>query len=183
MWRWIAEQYKSGRTDWIIDLKEEYCHKRRLSVVQNCFCCEYAISKDEYDYCEHCPVVWGTEEKCRAYYCEQKEELETPYWSLYSRTHPEHQQRMGTEEAYELAMKIANLKAKEEKDVFEKIKAIPTAYNVDKVIKQVSEITDRIHNYCEEIDNNIPEYERSGYKMLPDIEKLQDVIKAGGVNE
>lgn len=55
-------------------------------------------------------------------------------------------------------------------------------YDVDKVVEQVTEITDRINNYCEEIDYNIPENERSGYKMLPDIFKLREVVKAGGVN-
>lgn len=114
MWQWIAEQYKTGRMEWVIDLKTEYCYSRKLHVENHCFCCEYAMSKvkDYDDYCNYCPVVWGTEEKCEAYYCEQKEDLETPYWSLYSRTHPEHPLRMGTEEAYVLAMKIANLKAK-----------------------------------------------------------------------
>ena len=59
----------------------------------------------------------------------------------------------------------------------------PTAYNLDEVIKQVEEITDRILNYCEEIDNNIPENERSGYRLLPDIFKLRDVVKRGGVDK
>lgn len=117
MWRWIAEQYKAGRMAWVIDLKTEYCGSRKLHVENHCFCCEYAKKKDEYDYdyCEHCPVIWGTEQECTAYYCEQKE-LETPYWSLYMRTNPESKKRISAEEAYELAMKIANLKAKEEKD-------------------------------------------------------------------
>lgn len=63
------------------------------------------------------------------------------------------------------------------------IKNIKAAYNVDKVVEQVKEITDRINNYCEEIDHNIPEDERSGYKMLPDLFKLREIVKAGGVNE
>ena len=59
----------------------------------------------------------------------------------------------------------------------------PTAYDLDEVIKQVEEITDRILNYCEEIDNNIPENERSGYRLLPDIFKLRDVVRRGGVDK
>ena len=35
---------------------------------------------------------------------------------------------------------------------------------------------DDIFNYCEEIDNNIPENERSGYKMLPDIHRIRKYI-------
>lgn len=31
------------------------------------------------------------------------------------------------------------------------------------------EAMDRIFNYCEEIDNHITEEERTGYKMLPDV--------------
>lgn len=57
----------------------------------------------------------------------------------------------------------------------------PTAYDLDEVIKQVQEITERIFNYCEEIDNNIPENERSGYRLLPDIFMLRDVVKNGGL--
>jgi hypothetical protein len=43
--------------------------------------------------------------------------------------------------------------------------------------KQVCEIADRIYNYCEEIDYHIPENERSGYKMLPDILKIHELLK------
>lgn len=57
----------------------------------------------------------------------------------------------------------------------------PAAYDLDEVIKQVQEITERIFNYCEEIDNNIPENERSGYRLLPDIFMLRDVVKNGGL--
>ena len=35
---------------------------------------------------------------------------------------------------------------------------------------------DDIFNYCEEIDNSLPENERSGYKMLPDIHKIRKYI-------
>lgn len=35
---------------------------------------------------------------------------------------------------------------------------------------------DDIFNYCEEIDYSIPENERSGYKMLPDIQKIRKYI-------
>lgn len=58
----------------------------------------------------------------------------------------------------------------------------PIAYDLDEVIKQVQKITERIFNYCEEIDNNIPENERSGYRLLPDIFMLRDVVKRGGLN-
>lgn len=44
--------------------------------------------------------------------------------------------------------------------------------SIDKALKAL----DDIFNYCEEIDNNIPENERSGYKMLPDIQKIRKYI-------
>lgn len=61
------------------------------------------------------------------------------------------------------------------------IKNIPTAYDPDKVAKEVREVADRILNYCEEIDWHIPEEERTGYEMLPDIWKLSEIVKKGGV--
>lgn len=57
------------------------------------------------------------------------------------------------------------------------IEAWNTRKPIDRIEKQVSEIADRISNYCEEIDLNIPEEERSGYKMLPDILALKNVVK------
>lgn len=38
------------------------------------------------------------------------------------------------------------------------------------------ESLDNLFNYCEEIDNSLPENERSGYKMLPDIHKIRRYI-------
>lgn len=35
---------------------------------------------------------------------------------------------------------------------------------------------ERIFNYCEEIDNNLPEEEKSGYNMLPDVLLLTDIL-------
>ena len=42
----------------------------------------------------------------------------------------------------------------------------------DEALKAV----DDIFNYCEEIDNSLPENEQSGYKMLPDIHKIRKYI-------
>lgn len=57
----------------------------------------------------------------------------------------------------------------------------PTTYDVSFVLEQVRKIGDRIFNYCEEIDLNLPEEERTGYNMLKDIELLYEVVKKGGV--
>lgn len=43
--------------------------------------------------------------------------------------------------------------------------------------KQAIESLDRIHNYCEEIDNHIPKEERTGYKMLPDVLLISDFLR------
>lgn len=68
-----------------------------------------------------------------------------------------------------------------EEQVDEMVDAIPTAYEPDKVAEEVREVANRIHNYCEEIDWHIPEEERTGYEMLPDIWKLSEIVKKGGV--
>lgn len=58
----------------------------------------------------------------------------------------------------------------------------PTAYNVNKVIVEVNEVLDRLFNFCEEIDLNLPEDERTGYKMLDDIQTIRDIVKRGGID-
>ena len=35
---------------------------------------------------------------------------------------------------------------------------------------------ERIFNYCEEIDLHIPENERTGYEMLPDVQLVERYI-------
>lgn len=118
MWRWIAEQYRAGKMIDVIDLKTEFCRSRRLSVQHHCFCCEYAMQKNvlEYDYCCECPIIWGTEKEKDEYFCEGRIDTISPYWKLLDGTSLGSEERISTEEAYKLAMEIANLKAKEEKD-------------------------------------------------------------------
>lgn len=43
-------------------------------------------------------------------------------------------------------------------------------------VKEANEALDRLFDYCEEIDNHIPEEERTGYAMLPDIQALRKFI-------
>lgn len=45
-------------------------------------------------------------------------------------------------------------------------------------VKEANEALDRLFDYCEEIDNHIPEEERTGYDMLPDIQALRKFISA-----
>ena len=42
--------------------------------------------------------------------------------------------------------------------------------------KQALEAMERIFNYCEEIDLDIPKDERTGYKMLPDFQLVERYI-------
>lgn len=63
MWRWIAEQYRKGRNELIIDLKVEYITNNfwKDDILNNCFCCEYARNQaDIYECvrCDCCPIEW-----------------------------------------------------------------------------------------------------------------------------
>lgn len=42
--------------------------------------------------------------------------------------------------------------------------------------KQALEAMERIFNYCEEIDLHLPEDERTGYNMLPDVQLVERYI-------
>ena len=42
--------------------------------------------------------------------------------------------------------------------------------------KQALEAMERIFNYCEEIDLHLPEDERTGYDMLPDVQLVERYI-------
>ena len=42
--------------------------------------------------------------------------------------------------------------------------------------KQALEAMGRIFNYCEEIDLHLPENERTGYNMLPDVQLVERYI-------
>ena len=48
--------------------------------------------------------------------------------------------------------------------------------------KQALEAMERIFNYCEEIDLHLPEDERTGYDMLPDVQLVERYI-LGSVGE
>lgn len=45
-----------------------------------------------------------------------------------------------------------------------------------KTVEDALDALERIFNYCEEIDNNIPKDERTGYNMLPDVFVIQEVL-------
>lgn len=47
-------------------------------------------------------------------------------------------------------------------------------YDITK--EQALEAMERIFNYCEEIDLHIPEDERTGYNMIPDVQLVEQYI-------
>ena len=42
---------------------------------------------------------------------------------------------------------------------------------------------ERIFNYCEEIDLHLPENERTGYHMLPDVQLVERYILSVGIGD
>lgn len=63
MWRWIADQYRKGRNEFITSLKEEYITKifGEEDIRNDCFCCEYAKNQadiHECMMCDCCPIEW-----------------------------------------------------------------------------------------------------------------------------
>lgn len=103
MWNWIADQYKAGRTEDVLSLKEEFCFKNGIVYLINyCFCCDYA-SDDCIPKCEKCPIVW-----CYfigRFCCESR-------YSLYKKIFDLTKVRCSisnTKKAEKLARKIANL--------------------------------------------------------------------------
>lgn len=68
MWRWIADQYRKGRNEFITGLKVEYITKifGEEDIRNNCFCCEYAKNQAdiyECEMCDCCPIEWKSHVK------------------------------------------------------------------------------------------------------------------------
>ena len=113
MWNWIAKQIKTQPLEerfstpcynWvnlISDLKRYYLYDFK-EVENNCFCCEYAFNTSGYDQrmCDFCPLVWSGIGCCDA----SGEYLRLISLNGYSDENKEN--------AYELALKIANLPEK-----------------------------------------------------------------------
>lgn len=75
MWNWIAEQYENGSEETVEYLKDAYCEINNYDAYCNCFCCEYAMYKNEESSirCASCPLIWGNEDIVNilggGYYC------------------------------------------------------------------------------------------------------------------
>ena len=97
MWNWIASELNKNPDAKVCNLKNKYIktnpniHKYQEYnynedlVYNNCFCCEYALQQAnprmfandfdfwkefDTDFCEHCPLRWGTEDNTEDFFCE-----------------------------------------------------------------------------------------------------------------
>lgn len=119
MWNWIAEQIKKYSVrklksfpDWasiIVLLKQRYTSNMKISIYNDCFCCEYTsvkMDEDFYSYScgETCPLVWGGNNFIGC--------MRAEYGTFESLKDISTENK---EIAYQLALKIANLPEKEER--------------------------------------------------------------------
>ena len=113
MWMWIASQYGQGSTKWVDDLISTFAEQHGTDILNAC--CYYNVNeitdnKMTCPPCHRCPVVWGTESYCGAYFCEYDDdnEMYNPNSGLILQIHEAIE--MGRYKlAIRLAIKIANL--------------------------------------------------------------------------
>ena len=54
MWNWIADEIERQKSECCIPLlKQCYCYKNKLTLIEDCFCCEY---NNHYIKCQKCPL-------------------------------------------------------------------------------------------------------------------------------
>ena len=145
MWNWIASELNKNPDAEVHNLKNQYIktnsdiHKYQEYndnedlVHNNCFCCEYAVQQanprifandfdfwKEFntDFCEHCPLIWGTEDNTEDFFCETGiehnfEALDgketTGLWNLINNAK---EINLTPEEKINIARQIANLPEK-----------------------------------------------------------------------
>lgn len=115
MWNWIADQYKSGYTDFIYVIEERYikeCTNYIPDEIDNwSFCCEYSDQHDVSNSCDRCPLVWGNVmgfANCLQSYEVNKSGDDR---GLYAKIADEtwDSSKIDSEKVYELCKQIANL--------------------------------------------------------------------------
>lgn len=56
MWNWIADEIEKRKCECDISfLKHCYCYENKLTLITNCFCCEYNNGDKK---CQNCPLDW-----------------------------------------------------------------------------------------------------------------------------
>lgn len=97
MWNWIADEIERQKSECCIPLlKQCYCYKNKLTLIEDCFCCEY---NNHYIKCQKCPLDWIETSHC----CSEEK-------SLYCRI----VWSKSWKEQADLSRQIANLPEKED---------------------------------------------------------------------
>ena len=97
MWNWIADEIERQKSECCIPLlKQCYCYKNKLTLIEDCFCCEY---NNHYIKCQKCPLDWIETSHC---YSEEKSLYCRIVWSK------------SWKEQADLSRQIANLPEKED---------------------------------------------------------------------
>ena len=105
MWNWIADQLENGVTEEIWTLKKRYCKENELSLMHDCFCCEY---NDNFRKCDDCPLLWGAEEYQDTTFCvPEYDDNGVSWWKANS-----HSMNEEYAEAAKISRQIANLPEK-----------------------------------------------------------------------
>lgn len=55
--------------------------------------------------------------------------------------------------------------------------------DADNNAQEAIDALDRIWNYCEEIDYSLPDNEKTGYKMLPDVTIIRNYLRSSITGE
>ena len=58
-----------------IYFKEEWCkeHFPNEKILAHCFLCEYTVDEHGIADCHRCPILWGSEERTKGFYCSGRE--------------------------------------------------------------------------------------------------------------
>ena len=94
MWDYIANEEEKGTCLIRSALKSDFIRQHQEELVKdgyapnaiynNCFACELAVrSCDAYngiDYCQYCPIKWGSEGETDKFFCERKVDDEYIDW-------------------------------------------------------------------------------------------------------
>ena len=107
MWGWIADEIKKRKIFHNINiLKMNYCIENELSLINQCFCCEYDYIENDSIDCSKCPLEWGSDvEEFMCLYKDEKDDYKGLY-NLFKNAETWQEQE-------ELARKIANLPVRE----------------------------------------------------------------------
>lgn len=80
IWKYISNKFiedntpELHRSKILYKLKEDICTKEGFKLKAHCALCQYAVEEylqnESNNFCEYCPVIWGTENEASYYPCE-----------------------------------------------------------------------------------------------------------------